>query len=30
MLPKYQVQIIEDNDFYLGKNKTLLPNLGNK
>ena len=30
MLSNYQLQIIEDNNFFLGKNKKLLPNLGNK
>ena len=30
MFSKYQLQIIEDNNFSLGKNKKLIPNLGNK
>ena len=30
MLTKYQLQITEDNNFSLGKNKKLIPNLGNK
>ena len=30
MLFKYQLQIIEDNNFSLGKNKKLIANLGNK
>ena len=30
MLSKYQLQIIKDNDFSLGKKKKLIPNLGDK
>ena len=30
MLSKYQLKIIEDNIFYLGKNEKLIPNLVNK
>ena len=30
MLTKYQLQITEDNNFSLGKNKKLISNLGNK
>ena len=30
MLSDYQLQIIEHNNFFLGKNKKLFPNLGNK
>ena len=30
MLPKYQLEIIEENSFYLGRNKNLIPNLGSK
>ena len=30
MLSKYQLQIIEDYVFFLGKNKKCIPNLGNK
>ena len=30
MFSKYQLQIIEDKNFALGKNKNLIPNLGNK
>ena len=30
MLPKYQLEIIEDNIFFLGINIKLIPYLGNK
>ena len=30
MLSKYQLQITEDDNFFLGKNKKLILNLGNK
>ena len=30
MFSEYQLQIIEDNNFSFGKNKKLIPNLGNK
>ena len=30
MLSEYQLQIIEDNNFSLGRNKKLIFNLGNK
>lgn len=30
MLPKYQLQIKEDNAFSHDKNKNLIPNVGNK
>ena len=30
MLSKYQLQIMKDNNFSLGKSKKLIPNLGNK
>ena len=30
MLSQYQLQIIDNNNFSLGKNKRLVPNLGNK
>ena len=30
MLSEYQLQIIEDNSFSLGKNKKLISNLSNK
>ena len=30
MLSDYQSQIIEDNNFPHGKNKKLIPNIGNK
>ena len=30
MLSEYQLQIIESNNFSLGKNKKLIPNLSNK
>ena len=30
MLSKYQLQILEDNNFSFSKNKKLIPNLGNK
>ena len=30
LLPDYQLKIIEDNEFFLGKNEKLIVNLGNK
>ena len=30
MLPEYQLQFVKDDNFSLGKNKSLIPNLGNK
>ena len=30
LLPDYQLKIIEDNEFFLGKNEKLIANLGNK
>ena len=30
MFSEYQLQIIEDNDFSLGKTKNLIPNVVNK